>query len=294
MISIKAIQRAIFSRRFGRTTIIIAPALIVTMICVSCVQIQMGYRLPDILTEAQDRLDRELAGFRNSLSDLSKSLEHPEISKGQIRFRLRQFAIRPYVIDCALVDKKGVLTYIEPPKYKEYEGESIANQGQYKNMIRTSRPSVGRSFLTQDDRNCIVIAYPILLKRNLVASLSVLFRPKTFLKPEIRKIHDEKNGELLVVQDNGIILYSRNSELIGTSIHNDKTRDPQFLKIANYFCAFREGTETYKMKDETGKIIETEICWTSVKFYDTSWRIVLVRSKEGDLNKKSPRSVSVY
>lgn len=184
-----------------------------------------------------------------------------------------------YSVDCAYVNEKGVLKYIEPEAYRKFEGKNIARQDQFRQLRKTRSPVFSKVFRAVEGFDAIDYEYPVFnSKKQWKGAVSVLMKPADFIHLSLQPEIESLPYEIMVMQTDGLILYSDEEE-IGRNIFTDPMyKDfPSLIELCRRIVKEESGEGTYSFKArKTGRIIEKKAHWTTVRPGDNTWRMVMI------------------
>jgi len=99
------------------------------------------------------------ADLKSAAKDAGK-LKESEIRK--LLFGL--YTNIPYVIDVSFINSKGIMTIIEPDKYRKHEGSDISDQEAVILMQKSKRPFMSNLLDSVEGIKSIDIEYPVFYK----------------------------------------------------------------------------------------------------------------------------------
>lgn len=241
---------------------------------------------PDLVLEKIVKiLSNELIAIEKRLSVAAEEVSKEGFTGKEVRKILYLLTERAYgVIDCAVVDRKGVLVTVEPRKYYSQEGKNISKQEHIKEVFNSKQAVFSKLFHSREGINAFDLAYPIYSAKNgLIGIVSMLINPETMFSNIILPIIRDSAVEVWVMQKDGMLLYCRNTEQIGKNIFNDKLdrRFISFLPLGKKIAEKKKGKYSYEVKTEAAKNkVTRDVFWDTVSINGLEWRIVL---KERDL-----------
>ena len=186
------------------------------------------------------------------------------------------------VINAGFVDASGILRYLEPRDYRNFENADISSQEHVVAMQKDPRPTLSGAFKAVEDFLAVVVAYPLFdNEKQYMGAVHILIRPELFIDALLKKSTIPENYELWVMQpDNGMIIYDQDREEIGRMLFTDPLyRDYRsLLELGREIAAHPSGEGSYVffapgLKE---KVIKKAV-WQTVRLYNQEWRVVLVR-----------------
>jgi len=235
-----------------------------------------------------DRLKEALVEKMGTMEDslLKASLEfstHDELP-GNIESILKTiYSESPYALDVAFVNAQGVMKVLHPVAYKKYEGVDISDQKQIKRISKTQKPVISELFMSEEDCYAIDVEWPVFNKSGVFkGSLSILLKPDEFYGRIFKERLENPNFELWVMQNDGTIIYDTDSDEIGKNLFKDElyAAYEELFSLGKEMINSKTGSGDYTFL-ETGKEtpVTKEAAWTTVRFHETDWKIVLTREK---------------
>ncbi|MDM5270901.1 cache domain-containing protein [Sulfurovum sp. zt1-1] len=232
-------------------------------------------------------LERFVPELQNQLNlidaSIAKQIEQSNVKvekESEIRKLLSAVLdANPNVVDAAYADKKGILRYIEPRDYKNFEGSDISSQEHIIAMRKNPQPLFSSGFMSVEDFLSMVVARPLYdNKKQFIGSITVLIRPELFITPMINKSTVPEDYELWIMQTDGMIIYDQDKEEIGKMIFSDPMYEgyETLLKLGKNIVAAPEGEGSYiflspGLKEKAIK----NVIWKTVKLHDREWRVIL-------------------
>ena len=216
------------------------------------------------------------ADLENAAKEIGR-LKEPEIRK----LLTKLYADKPYVIDAAFINAKGIMTIIEPDKYKMYEGTDISNQEAIILIKRNKKPFMSNVFDSVEGIKAIDIEYPVFsADGKFLGSLSLLVEQDKFIRNIISPIEKELGIKCWVMQKDGIIIYETDPTQIGLNLFSDPLyRDyHELVALGKRMVKEKDGTGYYTfLIHGTDKVIKKQAAWKTIRFFDNDWIIVAYR-----------------
>jgi len=189
----------------------------------------------------------------------------------------------PYALDVAFVNTKGVMKVLYPEAYKKYEGVDISDQEQIKKISKIKKPVISELFMSEEDCYAIDVEWPVFNNTSAFkGSLSILLKPEDFFKRIFKERLENPDFELWVMQNDGTIIYDTDSDEIGKNLFKSKlyASYEELISLGKEMINSKTGSGDYTFL-ETGKEIPVtkEAVWTTVRFHETDWKIVLTKKR---------------
>lgn len=235
------------------------------------------------LKKATSRLNAWLGAIDEDLATSSQLLSKVDFTGDGAREILRGLCIgRPYVIDCSIVDRSGVIINIVPAEYNAYKGTDISKQDHIIAVHKTHKPVLGGEFLSIEGIFTIIFEYPIFNSdREFIGSFGMLVEPEKFLGNIIGPLVRESPVRIWVMEEDGDVIYTEHPEFVGKNIFRDEIFKtlPGMIAFAKEAAAKRTGEgsyDFYEHYDEDRKTITAhQAVWGTVEFYGTAWRVIV-------------------
>lgn len=235
------------------------------------------------LKRAMIRLTEWLNTIDEDMSTSSQLLSKVDFTGDDARGILRGLCIeRPYVIDCSIVNKAGIIINIVPAEYDRYKGSDISKQEHIVGVHKTHKPILGGEFLSVEGVFTIIFEYPIFNSdKKFIGSLGMLVKPEIFLGNVIGPLVRESPVRIWIMEEDGDVIYTEHPEFMGKNIFRDEifksvTSLVDFAKKAAMEEGGEGSYEFYAHYDEDNKSMTTyKAIWGTVKLYGTAWRVVV-------------------
>ncbi|MDD5711305.1 MAG: hypothetical protein PHY31_00955 [Smithellaceae bacterium] len=184
---------------------------------------------------------------------------------------------RPFAIDSTFIDSKGVMKYIDPDTYRNYEGSDISQQDAVIAMQKTKRPRLGELFISVEGIRAADIEYPVLAGNQFLGSISVLVKPEELIRGVAAPAEKELSVKCFVMQKDGTILYESDVKQIGHHTFTDPLfKDyPELVALGKKMVRQKEGSGYYSFTaPETKKVVKKKAVWRTVRLFGNDWIVV--------------------
>jgi len=196
-----------------------------------------------------------------------------------------------YVIDCAIVDTKGVMIAVEPKEYSKYEGEDISKQPQVAVMLQYNRPVLSDVFRSVEGIDAVDFGYPISSSSGeFIGSVSMLVKQQALSQDIIVPLVSYIPCKVWIMQKDGLVVYDPDPQQIGKNIFKDDFYRPfqDLVSFSETVAGSRDGAGSYDfytkgLEDKT--IVKKYAIWDTVSLYGTEWRIIVMEADK-PLEKK--------
>ena len=235
-------------------------------------------------------LDRFVPDLQKSLNQIDMTLENaikeiaPDYTKeSEIRELLTAIITNNQdVVEANFVTLNGILRYVEPSDYKNFENADISMQDHVIALRKYHEPEFSSGFMAVEGFLAVDMAYPIYDEnKKLFGSVSVLIRPELLINPLLKKSEIPEDYELWIMQMDGMIIYDQDPEEIGRMLFSDPlyAKYESLLELGKTIVAEAEGTGSYVFlaPGSTEKTIKNVI-WQTVQKFEREWRVVLAYS----------------
>ncbi|MBI5674850.1 MAG: cache domain-containing protein [Nitrospirae bacterium] len=242
--------------------------------------------LPPILSELEKEITSELNKMDQDLARLAGRLSEKDFKTAGTRKMLgdlcRSYA---YAVDCAVVDRNGMMMLVEPEEYAKFEGSDISSQEQIVRLRESKKPVMSNVIRTVEGIVAVDLEHPLFSSNGeLAGSVSVLIKPETMLASIISPVVQGTPVDVWLMQKDGRILYDPDEEEVGLMLFDDPLYKPypQLLALGTLIARERSGTGSYEF---LGKGLEKPVMkdayWTTVGLHGTEWRLVAIHVRAG-------------
>ncbi len=255
--------------------------LALPLILTSCMTDYSEMTATGTLTEVRKNINASFEKFQTDLSTASAKLSDRTDKTDEVRSTLASLKEKnPIISDCSYINTKGIMTVVEPAKYRKYEGSDLSSQEQVARIIRTQKPVLSNIFRSVEGFYGLDFEYPVTNKSGTYAgSLSFLVKPENFFKPFLDKIVKDRPVEIWVMDKNGFVIYDKDKGQIGRNIFKDDMYKPfpALIKACRLMIGKAEGTTEYEFYAATSKEkVLKKASWTSILLYGVEWKIVFI------------------
>ncbi|QAT17466.1 hypothetical protein BU251_06935 [Candidatus Velamenicoccus archaeovorus] len=232
------------------------------------------------LEALKSRLEAVAGMLGEETRTASDRLSEGDVREDEVRSVLSDLCgALAYSVDCTYVNENGVMTYVEPEAYRIYEGKDISSQPQFVKANASGRAVFSGVFRAVEGFDALDYEYPLEDgSGRKKGTLSVLMKPADFIKLALGPEMDGLPYEAMVLQTDGLILFSDESE-IGRNVFTDPMyRDfPSLLELCRRVVkdATGEGTYTFVGR-RSQEPVEKKAYWTTVDVGGNVWRLLLI------------------
>lgn len=234
------------------------------------------------------------AGVQNVLRGIEKDIRSAAKETGKLGIgnepELRKilrglYGNRPYVIDTAFIDSKGVMKIIEPEQYKKYEGFDISKQEAVIQMLKVRKPRMGNVFDSVEGIKSIDIEYPIFSgnKKEVLGSVSVLIKQAELVRIVAAPIEKKLGVNCWVMQKDSVIVYETDPTQLGLNIFRDPLyqKYPELISLTKKMVKEKTGNGFYTfLIHGSDKVVKKEAAWKTINFFNNQWIVVAYREVE--------------
>lgn len=185
---------------------------------------------------------------------------------------------RPYVIDSTFIDSKGIMRFVEPKQYREYEGSDISKQEAVIKMLKTQKPRMGNIFVSVEGIKSIDIEYPVFSKeRQFLGAVSMLVNQDELIRSVAATVEKELSVRCWAMQKDGTLLYETDSARTGLNLFTDPLyKDyPELIALGKRMIEEKEGTGFYTFPVHgTKQVVKKRAVWKTAHFFNNDWIVV--------------------
>lgn len=239
---------------------------------------------PPKLRLSLERFVPELQARLTRIDESSAELiETADVTLGEERYvrDLLDAIVRenPSLVSASFVNAEGVLRFIQPADYRNFEDTDISGQEIVAAMRDDPKPVLSPAFTAAEGFMAVDIARPLFDDQGRYAGfISALIRPRLLVEPILRDRAVPEDYELWIMQTDGVILYDQNEEEIGRNLFTDPLyADHESLqKLGGEISAAPSGEGSYIFASpETGRDVIKNAVWQTVRLHGREWRVVL-------------------
>jgi hypothetical protein len=243
--------------------------------------------LPPVLLELQGAIQVVLDRMDADLAAAAENLTAAGITSTETRAILNAMCARhAYVVDCAIIDRKGTMLVVEPDAYREFEGADISQQEQIIRLRQTGQPMLSQTFRAVEGFDAVALQWPVFVPDGeFSGSVSMLIRPgsllATLIAPEVQGFPID----VWVMQPDGLILYDPEVEEIGRNLFTDPLYQPfpELLALGAEIAADESVSGSYTFLGRgMSAAVEKSASWVTVGLHGTDWRVVATQVVAGD------------
>jgi len=186
----------------------------------------------------------------------------------------------PSVVETVYLDTKGIMTYIEPSVYKNYEGSDISSQQHVIDVFKYQKPVFSSGFMAVEDFLAVVSVYPVFNDKNiLTGSFILVLRPELMMQKLLKDVNIPQDNELWIMQTDGMIIYDDDPAEIGKMLFTDPAyADFEGLLSLGHKISEKSsggGEYVFHLRNGSDKVYKSGN-WDTVSLYGREWRVVLV------------------
>ena len=230
-------------------------------------------RFVPALQKNLDQMDRSLARL---IETHSINVDKESEVRGLLRDILEENLL---VVETAFVDTKGVLRYIEPAEYRNFENTDISSRGNTTAMQENPGPQLSEAFITVEGFQGVSLARPLYDSQGKYAGhINLVIRPELLIAPLLNTATVPDDYELWIMQPNGRIIYDQDKEEIGKMLFIDPmyTDHESLLELGKAIAAAPAGEGSYIfLAPELKEKVYKKAVWKSVSLHGREWRVVL-------------------
>ncbi len=183
-------------------------------------------------------------------------------------------------IDCAIIDREGLILTVEPEEYRSVEGTDISTQEHVQHLRRTQEPVLSSVFDSVEGAQAVDFAWPIFGRNRLLAgSVSMIVDPSAYFASIVKPLLGWDARNIWVLRIDGEIFYSRHPESIGTYPKDDKSYRhlPSLQRLVSRILTTPEGSgEFYRTTIGKADPRPERLLWRTVRLHHTELRVILL------------------
>jgi len=250
---------------------------------------------------AADNLNKAASKIESGISNILKGIEGPishaakETGKAGLNSETKIRKLlqscnndRPYVVDSTFIDNKGIMRFIEPKQYKNYEGSDISKQEAVIKMLTTHKPRMGNAFVSVEGIKSVDIEYPVFSKtKQFLGSVSMLTKHDEMIRSVAATVEKELNVKCWVMQKDGLLLYETDPVQTGLNIFTDPLYKnfPELIVLGKRMIKEKEGKGFYTFPTPgTKNVVKKRAVWKTIHFFNNDW-IIVAYAEAGEILK---------
>jgi len=237
------------------------------------------------LTAVKSGIAGSFTSIDKGISTAAKKLSGIDLKSDDARKILQNLGNgRPYMVDVAIIDKKGKIVQVEPAAYQKYEGSDVSAQEHNIALARDKKPVLSGVFRTLEGTDAVDFAYPIISASGAyLGSVSMLVKQDALTGNVIVPIVAELPFKVWIMQKDGLIIYDADSAQIGKYVFSDVSFRPfnQLISFSRTVAMAKDGGGSYDFYDNglTDKtVVKKYAVWDTVSLYGTEWRIISMKA----------------
>ena len=249
-----------------------------------------------ITSQAQERLNLSLEtivpALQNSLDridNLTRSAVELKRQNNRTEAGIRELlqdilSSSNQILQAAYVNTEGVMQYIEPSDYRNFEGTDISSQEHVIQLRQTRQAVLSKAFMTVEGFQAISLAIPVYDDNNTFqGSVSILLRPELLLRPLLTSYEIPPEYEFTIMQTDGLIIYEEDEEELGKNLFTDPvfTGYDSLQELGHRICTTPSGEGDYSFLSRGHELAAVKIAsWNSVNLYGREWRVIISKPVE--------------
>jgi len=239
------------------------------------------------LEEAKAGIAATFASIDKGLSGAAGELSKVDLKGEDARKILNALCKdRPYVVDCSIIDTKGVMIVVEPAEYKKHEGSDISTQAHIAKLLKTQKPVLSEVFSSVEGIEVIDFNYPILSdKGEFLGAVSMLVKQDALCDDVLAPLVKNLPCKAWIMQKDGLIIYDPDPDQIARNVFTDDLFLPfrDLVSFSRTVASSKDGAGSYDFYSkglENKTLVKKSAVWDTVSLYGTEWRIIIMEADE--------------
>lgn len=240
------------------------------------VPLKLTLSLDRFVPDLKKRLDGIDASIRKCITEMDPDLQHePEIRELLVAI----LHDNQDIVESNFITLDGILRYIEPADYKNFENTDISMQDHVIALRKDPKPEFSSGFMAVEGFLSVDLAYPVFDdKKELFGSVSVLIRPELLIDPLLKMSKIPADYELWIMQPDGMIIYDQDKDEIGKMLFSDPAYAgyESLLALGKKIAAEPngEGNYVYLAPGSDERVVK-DVVWQTTGLHEREWRVVL-------------------
>jgi hypothetical protein len=236
-----------------------------------------------LLIQIQSDVQGSLADMESDVANASQNLSGTGLEGAEAqKFLSKLLEINPNLVEAVTFSKDGKILSAECKVCEGAVGADISSQEHVAHVIKIKTPALSGEFLTVEGYNAIALAFPVFSRGGeFLGGISATFEPDNFLKALVVPKLSGTNCSIFVMQTDGLIVYSSDSNQIGNNLLEDPLYKPfpSLLTLVKKMLVERSGYGNYdfQVTKSNKTVVTKELYWTTAGLYDREWRLAVYR-----------------
>jgi hypothetical protein len=236
-----------------------------------------------LLIQIQSDVQGSLADMESDVANASQNLSGTGLEGAEAqKFLSKLLEINPNLVEAVTFSKDGKILSAECKVCEGAVGADISSQEHVAHVIKIKTPALSGEFLTVEGYNAIALAFPVFSRGGeFLGGISATFEPDNFLKALVVPKLSGTNCSIFVMQTDGLIVYSSDSNQIGNNLLEDPLYKPfpSLLTLVKKMLVERSGYGNYdfQVTKSNKTVVTKELYWTTAGLYDRKWRLAVYR-----------------
>jgi polar amino acid transport system substrate-binding protein len=236
-----------------------------------------------LLIQIQSDVQGSLADMESDVANASQNLSGTGLEGAEAqKFLSKLLEINPNLVEAVTFSKDGKILSAECKVCEGAVGADISSQEHVAHVIKIKTPALSGEFLTVEGYNAIAVAFPVFSRGGeFLGGISATFEPDNFLKALVVPKLSGTNCSIFVMQTDGLIVYSSDSNQIGNNLLEDPLYKPfpSLLTLVKKMLVERSGYGNYdfQVTKSNKTVVTKELYWTTAGLYDREWRLAVYR-----------------
>jgi hypothetical protein len=183
------------------------------------------------------------------------------------------------ILDASYTDPQGVLRFIEPGDYRNFEGTEATAMARLSDSLERGTPVLSGGFPAFDGSLSVMLAHPVVgADAAFQGTVSAQLRPGIPVGDLVRELRIPEDYELWVMQPDGLIVYDPDRDEVGRNLFQDPlyAERESLLALGRQIAEHDSGEGRYIFTAPgTAEDVIKDAVWQSVSLHGQSWRVVL-------------------
>lgn len=186
------------------------------------------------------------------------------------------------ILSITRVDSNMRIVYTYPEEHSI--GKDVSSQSHIKLAFRTQQPVLSNIFMSVQGFKTIAMHVPVFDKGKYNGTLAVLFSFSELSKRYLEKIAIGKNGYAVMINQDGLQLYSPVSANIGKSMYELLHGNRPIAEMTDRMRAGQEGKYEYLLGPDGVSGIKKHAYFAPIRIENAVWSICVTAPEEEALN----------
>lgn len=187
----------------------------------------------------------------------------------------------PAVINAAFIDLEGIMRYLEPEKFREYEGREVAVKTGMVSRMEEPGPVLSSPFKASEGFTAVSIARPLYgAGGEIIGEVSLALDPMILVNAVLKNNQVPDEYELWAMQRDGTMVLNQDEPEVGLNLFTDPLYDQHksLRQLSMKMSQEPSGDGEYSFYATGTEVVSKKLAyWTTISLHGMDWIVVLIR-----------------